>query len=56
MEEYRYSIFFSNEDECFIAQSSDYPSVSAHGVTKEEAVEELKFVLDCITSDPKEKE
>lgn len=37
---------YSNEDKCFIATCKNYKYISAFGNTKEEAIEELKIVLE----------
>ena len=39
-------IIYSEEDKCYIARCNDYPSLSAHGDTAEEAREQLHIVIE----------
>lgn len=42
---YTFNIFWSEEDEAFIAICSDFPGVSAFGETEEQALAEVKIAL-----------
>lgn len=39
-------------DQCYIAQVSEWPAVSAHGETREEAVKEVQVALELALSWP----
>jgi predicted RNase H-like HicB family nuclease len=45
MKNYGFNIFWSNEDEGFIATSPDFPGLSAFGETVEEALSEAQVAL-----------
>lgn len=45
MNTYTFSIFWSEEDEAFIAICPDFPGVSAFGDTEEQALSEAKIAL-----------
>ncbi|WP_295162761.1 type II toxin-antitoxin system HicB family antitoxin [uncultured Brachyspira sp.] len=42
---YSIKIFYSEEDECYIALSEELDSISAFGATEEEALREIKNVI-----------
>ena len=48
MENYKYSIeiFYSQEDEGYIALAPELPGCSAFGETEEEALKEIKIAID----------
>ncbi len=48
MENYKYSIeiFYSQEDEGYIALAPELPGCSAFGGTEEESLKELKLAID----------
>ena len=48
MENYKYSIeiFYSREDEGYIALAPELPGCSAFGETEEEALKEIKIAID----------
>jgi predicted RNase H-like HicB family nuclease len=48
MENYKYSIeiFYSQEDEGYIALAPELPGCSAFGETEEESLKELKIAID----------
>ena len=48
MERYKYSIeiFYSEEDEGYIALAPELPGCSAFGETEEEALKEIKVAID----------
>lgn len=43
---YSTNVFWSEEDNCFIATCSEFPLLSAHGDTWEEAISEFQLVLE----------
>ena len=45
MSNYSVDIFWSDEDECFIAISGVFPGVSAHGDSRLEALKELEIAV-----------
>ncbi len=45
-DKYSVSVFWSDEDECFIATCPEFPLLSAHGETREEATAEFQIVLE----------
>lgn len=46
--DYEIRIWFSAEkgDECFVAQVVEWPSIMAHGTTREEAVQQIQLALE----------
>ena len=52
---YLIEIFWSDEDECFIANVPDIKYCSAHGDTPEEALKEIKIALQAALEAMKEK-
>lgn len=53
-EQYLYSIGWSEQDEAFVARVAEFPSLAAHGDTQEEAMREIKEVVNFVISDLKE--
>lgn len=51
IEQYLYSVGWSEEDEAFIARVAEFPSLAAHGETQEEALSEIKNVVDFVIKD-----
>jgi len=45
---YTIQIFWSGEDESFIAVCQEFPSLSAFGETREEALKEAQIALDLM--------
>jgi len=45
VDKYTYRIAWSEEDNSHIARCLEFPSLSAHGDTAEEALHEIKFVV-----------
>ena len=45
IENYNYKVFFSKDDNCIVAVCEEFPSLSALGVSREEALSELKEVI-----------
>lgn len=41
----KFKIEWSDEDNCYVAKCIEHPSISAHGNTPEEALEQIKFVI-----------
>lgn len=52
---YPIEIFWSEEDECFIANVPDLKYCSAHGDTEEEALKQIKIALKAWIETVKEK-
>lgn len=50
-EQYLYSVGWSEEDDAFIARVAEFPSLAAHGNTQEEALREVKDVVDFVLKD-----
>ncbi len=42
------TIFYSEDDKCYIAHLTHHPSISAWGDTEEVAYEELKIAIDGV--------
>lgn len=51
LEQYLYSVGWSDEDEAFIARVVEFPSLAAHGDTQEEALREIKDVVGFVIAD-----
>ena len=51
IEQYLYSVGWSDEDEAFIARVAEFPSLAAHGDTQEEALQEIKNVVEFVLKD-----
>ncbi len=45
-DKYSVNVFWENEDQCFIATCFEFPLLSAHGDTREEALSEFQLVLE----------
>jgi len=45
MNKYEINIFWSNEDDCFVAEVPELPGCSAHGETHETALENAKQAM-----------
>lgn len=52
---YALQIFWSEEDESFIAVCQEFPGLSAVGETREEALREAQIALDLIIKTCREK-
>lgn len=54
IEHYRYIIEWSVNDEVYVGRVAEFPSLTAHGVTQEKALREIKqvtkFVVDDMTA------
>lgn len=48
---YHYSVSWSEEDQCFIARVAEFSLLSAHGETQEEALQELREVVQFVVDD-----
>ena len=48
---YSYQVAWSPEDEAFVARVLEFPSLAAHGDTQEQALGELRVVVDDIVED-----
>lgn len=55
MHEYSYQVAWSDEDNCYIATSPEFPGLSAWGDTHQEAVKEFDVVLEASIEIYKEK-
>lgn len=53
-EQYLYSVGWSEMDEAFVARVAEFPSLSAHGDTQEEAMREIKSVVGFVLNDLQE--
>lgn len=51
VEQYLYNIGWSEEDEAFVARVAEFPSLAAHGETQEEALREIKDVVNFVIED-----
>jgi predicted RNase H-like HicB family nuclease len=51
VEQYLYSVGWSEEDEAFVARVAEFPSLAAHGETQEEALKEIKAVVELVLKD-----
>lgn len=56
LEHYDYRVTWSPEDEVYIARVTEFDSLSAHGDTPEEALQELCLVLEFVLSDLEKEE
>ena len=54
VEQYLYSVGWSEGDDAFIARVAEFPSLAAHGDTQEKALREIKDVVKFVLSDLKE--
>ena len=52
---YTLQIFWSDEDEAFVAICQEFPGLSAFGETREEALKEAQIALDLIIQTYQEK-
>lgn len=53
-EQYLYSVGWSEADESFVARVAEFPSLAAHGETQEEAMREIRDVVEVVLNDLKE--
>lgn len=53
---YAIQIFWSEEDEAFIAVCREFPGLSAFGETREEALHEAQIALDLMIETYREKD
>lgn len=51
VEQYLYSVGWSEEDDAFIARVAEFPSLATHGDTQEEALREIKEVVGFVLKD-----
>lgn len=51
VEQYLYSVGWSEADEAFIARVAEFPSLAAHSQTQEEALREIKTVVEFVLKD-----
>ncbi len=51
IEQYLYSVGWSDEDDAFIARVAEFSSLAAHGDTQEEALKEIKDVVSFVLKD-----
>jgi predicted RNase H-like HicB family nuclease len=51
VEQYLYSVGWSDEDDAFVARVAEFPSLAAHGETQEEALREIKNVVEFALKD-----
>jgi predicted HicB family RNase H-like nuclease len=50
-EDYLYSVVWSSDDEAFIGRVLEFPSLAAHGETQEEALKEIRSVVEYALQD-----
>ncbi len=55
MSDYHINVFWSDEDDCYIADVPDIRYCSAHGETPEEALHEVRRALADILEDARER-
>lgn len=53
-EHYLYSVGWSEADEAFVARVAEFPTLAAHGDTQEEALREIKEVVEFVLNDLQE--
>lgn len=53
-EQYLFSVGWSDEDEAFIARVAEFPSLAAHGDTQEEALREIKGLVEFVIKELEE--
>jgi predicted HicB family RNase H-like nuclease len=51
IEQYLYSVGWSEEDEAFVARVAEFPSLAAHCETQEAAMIEIKNVVEFVLKD-----
>jgi len=54
VEQYLYSVGWSEEDAAFVARVAEFPSLAAHGDTLENALGEIKNVVELVLRDLEE--
>ncbi len=54
VEQYLYSVGWSEEDEVFVARVAEFPSLAAHGDTLEDALREIKNIVGFVLQDLEE--
>jgi len=54
VEQYLYSVGWSEEDSAFVARVAEFPSLAAHGDTLEDALREIKAVVALVAADLQE--
>jgi predicted HicB family RNase H-like nuclease len=50
-DQYEYRVAWSPEDDEFVARVTEFPSMSAFGGTREEALREIRIVVDAVLHD-----
>ena len=50
-DEYSYTVAWSDEDDAFIARITEFPSLAAHGKSQENALRELRGVVEFVLED-----
>ncbi len=53
-EQYFYSVGWSEKDDAFVARVAEFPSLATHGETLEDAMREIKSVVEFVLNDLKE--
>ncbi|HSK71070.1 MAG TPA: type II toxin-antitoxin system HicB family antitoxin [Pyrinomonadaceae bacterium] len=53
-EQYLYTVGWAEEDNAFVARVAEFPSLAAHGATQEEALREIRDVVNFVLNDLKE--
>ena len=55
MKDYHINVFYSDEDDTYIADIPDFELCSAHGETPQEALQQVLIARDAITAMMREK-
>ncbi len=50
-EEYSYNVGWSEEDDAYVARVLEFPSLAAHGDSQENALHEIRKVVDIVIKD-----
>ena len=51
MDEYTYTVTWSKEDACYVAEVAEFQFLAAHGNTAEEALAEIKSVVKDVVAE-----
>lgn len=51
LEDYCYSVAWSEEDQVYIGRVTEFPSLAAHGSEQEDALREIRTVVNYVLED-----